>query len=133
MDKIKLNGETKDRYGYMAEITLTPGGLKEQLKPDLSNLMKGDRVWVEGIVHEVIGNDIKLMTKFYHYMTDVEGKNIVAHFPSEPEKKEAELPEKLDPGNAYLENTVITILNKLIDVVRDMKEEYGKRRRSGMR
>ena len=113
MDKIKLKGMGKysDGLTIVSEIELSPSELKAQLKFDLRKLKLGDRIWVEGRLEKC---------QFFSYSK----QDIVAIFPSETEKKRAELPEKINPNkyiNAGMELAIA--INQLIDCLEQMKEK----------
>ena len=100
-------------------IELTPQELKEQLKPDLEKLKRGNTVWVE--LQECY--DIKENT-FKGINCDgsvsiYSKRGIIAIFPAEPEKKE--LPDGL--GNEATIQDIIYAYNSLRDAVKELQEK----------
>ena len=128
MDKIKLLGKEIEGTADSRErwIELTPQELKAQLKPDLTKLKSGDKLWAEATITE---NEHGRIVVVREGMFGILKSNIIAVFPqeAEPEKKEPKLPEKLNPINwdmSDFEKEILNTLNALIDIVKEMADLY---------
>lgn len=107
MDKIRLIGKKSTHESNPSFLELSLDELKSQLKPDLGKLKAGDKVWIE----------YKLSDWCYY----VFGNNIVAYFPSEPEKK-VDLPETLGFPVECERQLYSACLGKLIDAVNSIRD-----------